>query len=44
MLPITFGKLMLPKFEHAQRIVNEYAAKLSRVGLDESEWLRRWAS
>jgi hypothetical protein len=31
------------KFEHAQRIVNEYAAKLSRVGLDESEWLRRWA-
>jgi hypothetical protein len=32
------------KFEHAQRIVNEYAAKLSRVGLDESEWLRRWAS
>jgi hypothetical protein len=32
------------KFEQAQRIVNEYAAKISRVGLDESEWLRRWAS
>jgi len=31
------------KIEHAQRIVNEYAAQLSRVGLDESEWLRRWA-
>jgi hypothetical protein len=26
---------------HAQRIVNEYASKLSRVGLDESEWHRR---
>jgi hypothetical protein len=30
------------KFEHAQRIVNKYAAELSRVGLNESEWLRRW--
>lgn len=27
---------------HAQRIVTEYASQLSRVGLDESEWLRRW--
>ncbi|MCX2582730.1 response regulator receiver domain [Pedobacter sp. MR22-3] len=26
---------------HAQRIVSDYAASLSRVGLDESEWLRR---
>ena len=26
---------------HAQKIVNEYAANLSRVGIDESEWLRR---
>lgn len=26
---------------HAQRIVNEYSANLSRVGLDESEWLRK---
>ena len=25
---------------HAQRIVNSYCAQLSRVGLDESEWLR----
>lgn len=29
---------------HAQRIVDEYASQLSRVGLDESEWLRRWSS
>lgn len=28
------------KEAHAQRIVNEYCATLSRVGLDESEWLR----
>jgi hypothetical protein len=31
------------KFEPMQRIVNKYAAELSRVGLDESEWLRRSA-
>ena len=31
------------KSEHAQRIANDFAAKLSRVGLDESEWIRRWA-
>lgn len=31
------------KDAHAQRIANNYAAKLARVGLDESEWLRRWA-
>jgi hypothetical protein len=31
------------KDAHAQRIANTYAAKLSRVGLDESEWLRRWS-
>jgi hypothetical protein len=31
------------KEAHAQRIANLYAARLSRVGLDESEWLRRWA-
>jgi hypothetical protein len=30
------------KDAHAQRISNSYAAKFSRVGLDESEWLRRW--
>lgn len=29
---------------HAQRIVDEYASQLSRVGLDESEWLRRWST
>ena len=28
----------------AQRIANNYASQLSRVGLNESEWLRRWAS
>lgn len=26
---------------HSQRIVTEYAASISRVGLDESEWLRK---
>lgn len=31
------------KFAQAQRIVNQYASQLSRVGLDESEWLRRWS-
>jgi hypothetical protein len=31
------------KFEQAQRIINKYATIQSRVGLDESEWLRRWA-
>jgi hypothetical protein len=31
------------RFEQAQRIANKYAAELSRVGLNESEWLRRWA-
>lgn len=35
-----FGQL---KDAHAQRISNAFAARLSRVGLDESEWLRRWA-
>ena len=29
---------------HAQRISNNIARELSRVGLDESEWLRRWAT
>jgi len=29
------------KESHAQKIVNDYAANLSRVGVDESEWLRR---
>ncbi len=29
------------KESHAQRIANEFSANLSRVGLDESEWLRR---
>lgn len=32
------------KSEHAQRIANQFAANLSRVGLDESEWLRLWAT
>ena len=31
------------KDAHAQRIANNFAAKLSRVGLDESEWLRRYS-
>ncbi|MCH8489290.1 MAG: hypothetical protein LAT81_05080 [Oceanicaulis sp.] len=28
---------------HAQRISNDIAREISRVGLEESEWLRRWA-
>lgn len=32
------------KREHAQRIVNNLASEISRVGLDESEWQRRWAT
>lgn len=31
------------KQAHAQRIANHYAAQISRVGLTESEWLRRGA-
>jgi hypothetical protein len=31
------------KPEHAQRVANEYSYQISRVGLMESEWLRRWA-
>jgi hypothetical protein len=31
------------KDDQAQRIANNFAAQISRVGLDESEWLRRWA-
>lgn len=29
------------KDNHAQRIANEFGAQITRVGLDESEWLRR---
>lgn len=32
------------KFAHAQRIVERFASETSRVGLTESEWLRRMAS
>ena len=32
------------KENHIQRISNNIATKLSRIGLDESEWQRRWAS
>src|SRR5207248_1297472 len=31
------------KFDQTQSIVNKYAGQLDRVGVDESEWLRRWA-
>jgi hypothetical protein len=30
------------KTEQSQRVAEEFAHKLSRVGLTESEWLRRW--
>lgn len=32
------------KDAHAQRVANNFGANVSRVGLDESEWLRRWSS
>ncbi|WP_201979276.1 response regulator receiver domain [Hymenobacter rubidus] len=32
------------KFAHAQRIAGRFAVEVSRVGLTESEWLRRMAS
>lgn len=32
------------KDAHAQREANNFAAKISRVGLDEYEWLRRWGT
>lgn len=28
---------------HSQRIIRQYTSVLSRVGLNESEWLRRWS-
>lgn len=31
------------RFEHAQRVSNRLATELSRVGVNESQWLRRWA-
>ena len=38
---IKFKWILDLKESHAQRIANNFAAQLSRVGLDESEWLRR---
>lgn len=32
------------KDAHAQREVSKFAHQIARVGLDESEWLRRWAT
>ena len=31
------------RFAHAQRIANQFAVQISRVGLDESEWQRLWS-
>lgn len=31
------------KYEDAQKVINKFAAHIARVGLDESEWLRRSA-
>ena len=31
------------RFAYAQRLSNRFGAALSRVGVDESEWLRLWA-
>ena len=30
--------------DHALRLSNEFSSTIGRVGLDESEWLRRWAA
>jgi len=38
---VKFQWILNLKEAHAQKIVNKFAANLSRVGLDESEWLRR---
>ncbi len=38
---VKFQWILELKEAHAQRIVNNFAAQLSRVGLAESEWLRR---
>jgi len=38
---VKFQWILDLKETHAQRIVNNFSAQLSRVGLDESEWLRR---
>ncbi|WP_421895015.1 response regulator receiver domain [Marinoscillum sp.] len=40
----TFEWLFDLKDLHAQRIAHSFAAQISRVGLDETEWLRRWAT
>jgi hypothetical protein len=41
----TYGKqykwILDLKESHAQRIANKFASQLSRIGLEESEWLRR---
>jgi Response receiver domain len=40
-VPRKFQWILDLKEAHAQKIVNAFAAQLARVGLDESEWLRR---
>lgn len=39
----TFIWILDLKDSHAQRVANMYASQVSRIGLDESEWLRRWS-
>lgn len=39
-----FEWIMDLKDGHAQRVANHFSSQLSRVGLDESEWLRRWSN
>lgn len=43
----TWGEKLFWLFDlkdlHAHRIANIFASQLARVGLDESEWLRRWS-
>ena len=38
---LTFEWVAELKNEYAQRIANDFAGSLSRVGVNESEWVRR---
>lgn len=42
-IPINFKFLGYLKQEFIQRVVNNFANNITRIGFSESEWLRRWA-
>lgn len=43
LIKVNFRFLGYLKQEYSQRVGNEYANSVSRIGFSESEWLRRWA-